>query len=137
MVHDVVYLVGGELVEDGYCYCSVGECCEERYRPVGAVASAEGYLVAFLHTTVLEHDVQFLYLASHVVILQCGSFVVSESIKVPVVDNAFLNQCVKTWYLIHNVICTSIVLYSFLVFWRSLPVVSGRTVSCYMLAVWR
>ena len=90
VVHDVVYLVGGEFMEDGNGYRTIGEGGEEGRGPAGAVAPAEGYLVAALHAAALKHDVQFLYLPRHIVILQRDSLVVGKCIKVPVLDDAFL-----------------------------------------------
>ena len=50
MVNYVVYLIGCEFVEYRYCDCTIGQCSEECYCPVGAVASGKTYLVAFSDT---------------------------------------------------------------------------------------
>ncbi len=98
VVHDVVNLVGHELMQDGHSHGTIGEGGEESHRPVGTVASAKSDLVALCHTRVLEHDVEFLYLSCHIVILQGRSLVVCQCIHVPMVDDALLNQCVKARY---------------------------------------
>ena len=98
VVHDVVNLVGGELVEDRHGYGSVGECGEEGRCPVGRVASAEGNLVTLHDTTVLEHNVELLDLACHIVILQGGPFIVSQRIQVPILGDTLLYKLVKTRY---------------------------------------
>ena len=103
VVHDVVHLVGHELVQDGHGHGAVGERGQEGACPVGAVASAEGYLVALFYAAVLEENVQFLYLACHVVILQGGSLEVGQRVKVPVVYDAFLDDGIKAWYF-HSLI---------------------------------
>ena len=104
VVHDVVNLVGGELVEDGYGNGAIGECGQESHRPTGTITTAKGYLVALHHTAVLEHDVQFLYLPCHVMVLQGCTLVIGQSVKVPMVDDAFFDQRVKAWYRFHIVI---------------------------------
>ena len=90
VVHDVVNLLGHELVQDGNSHGAVGQRSQEGHGPLAAVAAAEGNLVALHHATVLEQNVQFLYLAGHIVELQGGAFVVGECIKVPVIDDALL-----------------------------------------------
>ena len=35
MIHDIVDLIAVELVLDGHCNGSVGECGEKSHRPVG------------------------------------------------------------------------------------------------------
>ena len=57
MVDDVVYVVGLELMQDGYDDGSVGKGGQEGNSPVRAVASAHGYLVAFLYTARFKDDV--------------------------------------------------------------------------------
>lgn len=69
MVHDVVYIVCLELVKDGDDYRTVGQCCEERYAPVGTVAATDGNLIAFLDAACLENDMQLFYFAGYVLIL--------------------------------------------------------------------
>ena len=69
MVHDVVNLVGHELMQDRYGYGTIGERGQEGTGPGRTVAAAEGYLVTLLHTAILKQDVQLLYLARHVMIL--------------------------------------------------------------------
>ena len=91
VVDDVVYLVGRELMEYRHCDGTVGQRGEECHSPVAAVATAQGYLVAFLHSTVLKHDVQLFYLACHIMVLQCLSFIVCQSIAIPIFNDAFLD----------------------------------------------
>ena len=98
VIDDVVNLVGSELVQDRHCYGSVGQSGEECYSPAGAVASAQGYLVAFNYAAAFEHYVQFLYLACHVVILQSGPLKVGQGILVPIGDDALFDKSVKTRY---------------------------------------
>ena len=50
VVDDVVYLLGGELMEYGHCHSPVSECGKESHCPMGGVASAKGNLVATLHS---------------------------------------------------------------------------------------
>ena len=101
VVDDVVDLVGRELVEDGHGHRAIGEDGEEGSSPGRGVASAEGYLVASLHARGLKHDVQFLYLARHIVILQRLAFVVGKRVEIPVVDDTLLDEGVKTRNLFH------------------------------------
>ena len=96
VVDDVVDLVGGELVQDGHGHGTVGDGGEKGACPRRTVAAAEGYLVALGHAAALEEDVELLYLAGHVVILQGGSFVVGECIEVPMVFDALLDERVET-----------------------------------------
>ena len=62
-------LVCLELVKDGDDYRTVGQCCEERYAPVGTVAATDGNLIAFLDAACLENDMQLFYFAGYVLIL--------------------------------------------------------------------
>ena len=57
VVHDVVYLVGGEFMQNGHRHGTVGQGGKEGGGPAGAVAAAQGYLVAAFHTAALKHDV--------------------------------------------------------------------------------
>ena len=95
VVDDVVYLFGGKLMQYWHSHGTIGECGEECHSPMGGVASAECNLVAPLHTRVLEHDMQFLYLACHIVVLQGNAFIISQGIEVPIVYNAFFNYLVE------------------------------------------
>ena len=101
VVDDIMNLVCHELMEDRYGDSSVGQGGKESHSPLTGVTSAEGYLVALYHTTVLKQDVQFFYLTCHVMELQGGSFVVSQCIEVPIVDDALLYKLIKTGYVFH------------------------------------
>ena len=88
VIDDIVNLIGGELMEHRHCHGTVCQRGDECHCPVRAVTPANGYLVAFLHTAVFKHDMQFLYLTRHVLVLQSGSFIVCKGIEIPVVYNA-------------------------------------------------
>ena len=92
VVHDVVDLLGIELVEDGHGDGAEGEGSEEGYGPLAGVAPAEGYLVALLYTAVLEEDMYFLNLSGYIMILQRLALVVCQRITIPIVDDALLDQ---------------------------------------------
>ena len=102
VIHDVVYLVCHELMQDGHGNGSIGQRGQECHSPLTGVSSTKGYLVTFLHTTVLKQYMQFLYLACHVVILQRRPLIVCQRIQIPVVNDALLYQLVKTWVVFHN-----------------------------------
>ena len=53
-----------------------------------------------LHSAAFEHDVQLFYLAGNVVILQRCSLEVGESVIVPVIDNALLNELIEAGYMV-------------------------------------
>ena len=57
VVHDVVYVVGLEFMQNGYDDCSIGQGGEECHAPVRAVASADGYLVSFPDAAGLKDNV--------------------------------------------------------------------------------
>ena len=97
-----MHLFGHELVQDGHGDGPVGERGQESHGPISTVASAECNLVAFHHTAALKHDVEFFNLPGHVMVLQRGSLVVSQRIKVPMVDDALLDQCVETGNVFHR-----------------------------------
>ena len=101
MIDYVVYLFGCELVLHWYGNSAVCQCGEECHSPVAAVASAQGYLVAALHTAVFEHDVEFFDFPCYIVELQCCAFVVGECVLIPKLYYAVLYILVKTWYLLH------------------------------------
>ena len=101
MVHRVVYLVGRELMQDGHADRTVGESGKEGHAPAGAVPAADGNLVATLNTAVLEEDVQLLYFSGNVFVLQGCSLEICQCIKIPMVDDAFLDHGIKTLYLFH------------------------------------
>ena len=67
MVDNIVYLLGIELMEDGHGNGSVGQRCQKGHGPVSRVSSADSYLVALLHVTVLEQDVQLFDFPGYVV----------------------------------------------------------------------
>ncbi len=99
VVHDVVYLLRQKLVEDRHSHGAIGQSGEECHSPVGRVSSAESDLVALLHTAVFKHDVEFLYLAGYVVILQSLATEISQSVKVPVLLDTLLYNLIETWYI--------------------------------------
>ena len=103
VIDDIVNLLRHELVENGHGNSSVGEGSEEGYGPLAAVASAEGYLVAFHDAAVLEQDMQLLDFSCYIMILKGCSLVVGQRIKVPVVDDALLYKFVETGYVFHNI----------------------------------
>ena len=104
VIDDVVNLVAKELMKDGNSHSTVGQGGEESYGPLAGVASAQCNLVTFHHTAVLEQDVQLFNLTCYVVVLQGSTLIVSQCIKIPVVDDALLYQLVKTGYVFHIVI---------------------------------
>ena len=69
MVHDIVYVVCLELVEDRDDYRAVGQRCEERYAPMGAITAADGNFITFLDAACFKNDMQFFYFAGYVLIL--------------------------------------------------------------------
>ena len=76
MVDDIVDLFGLKFVLDGDGYGAIAERGKKHYAPVGTVASAERHLVATFQTYALKHDVDFLYFASHIVILERDALVI-------------------------------------------------------------
>ena len=96
-------LLGDELVEDRYGNGTVGHCRKKSNSPMAHVPATDGYLVARLDIAVLKKDVHLLYLASHVLILESGALIVGKSIKVPMLDDAFLYIRIETWYLLRNI----------------------------------
>ena len=103
VVHNVVNLIGGELVEHGHGHGAVGQRSQKSHSPVGRVAPTKGNAVAAHHTAVFKQNVEFFYLSGHVVILQRGTLVVGNGIEVPVLDDTVLNQLIKTWYFKHDI----------------------------------
>lgn len=69
VVDDVVDVVGLELVQNGDDDCSIGDGGQEGDGPMGAVASADGNLVAGLDACTLQYDVELGYLPGHVFVL--------------------------------------------------------------------
>ena len=75
----------------GHCYGAIAECGQEGDGPAGAVAPAEGYLVALTDAAFVEEDMELLDFPRYVVILQRGSFVVGQGVVVPMFDDALLD----------------------------------------------
>ena len=69
VVDDVMNLLCIEFMENRHCYGTISQRGKERHSPVGTVSAAHGNLVAFLHTTFLKKNMQFLNLTRHVFIL--------------------------------------------------------------------
>ena len=117
VVHDVMHLVGHELMQDGHSHGTIGEHSQIGGGPVGTVASAKGNLVALHHPTVLKHDMQFLNLTCHIMVLQRSSFKIGECIAIPVVDDALLDERVETWYRFHTIgLCCSDIFFDDMLF---------------------
>ena len=102
VVHDVVNLFGQELMQDGNGYSSIGERRQEGHCPMGTVAAAECNLVATFHAAVLKQNMQLLYLARYIVILQGGTLVVGQGILVPMADDALLDDFIQTVHRLGN-----------------------------------
>ena len=94
VVNDVVNLGGMELVEDGDGDSSVGEDAEEGSSPSAEVASAQGYLVAWLDACLFEEDVELLDDAGYVLVLKGEKSVVRHRIHEPMFLNALPDHLV-------------------------------------------
>lgn len=62
MVHEIVDIAGLEFMENWHRNCSVGQCREEADAPVGLISRADGYLVTFHKSALLECDMKFAIL---------------------------------------------------------------------------
>ena len=81
-----------KFVENGHDDGSIGQRSQEGYCPVGGISAADGHPVALFYSRGLHHDVQFLYLASHIMVLECGSFIVCQGIEQPVILDGNLDE---------------------------------------------
>ena len=63
---------------------------------MGTVPSAKGYLVSRFYVAVFKDNVKFLYDSGYIFILKGFSFIVRQSIKIPVVLDALFYLFVKT-----------------------------------------
>ena len=92
MVYDVMNVVGFEFMKDGNGNSSVGERSEKRYRPLGAVFTAEGDFVPFLNACIFEQKMQFCNFSCNIPILQRDSIKIRQSKFLPVLaDGIFKN----------------------------------------------
>ena len=101
VIDDIMDLFGIELMQDGYGNGTVGERGQECNSPLRGVAATKGNFVATLDAAVLEENMDFLDLTGYIMELQGLSLVVCERITIPIVNDAFLYECIKTWYLFH------------------------------------
>ena len=101
MVDDIMYLLSIELMEDRHDDGAIGEGGEIGNSPMGGVTSTNGDAVTFLNSRSLHHDMQFLYLAGYVVILQRRTFIVCQRVEQPVLLNRLNDIGVETWYVVH------------------------------------
>ena len=88
MIYDIVYLFGLKLILYRNYNGSIRNSGQKGYGPLAAISSTNSYLVALLYITVLEQDVELLYLSGYIMILQRCSPVVSEGIQMPMIDDA-------------------------------------------------
>ena len=65
MVHDVVYIVGIEVLQDGHHDAAVGDGCHVGDAPACVVLADDGYLVTPPQLAVLEKQVQTGNLLRH------------------------------------------------------------------------
>ena len=92
MVYDVMNVVGFEFMKDGNGNSSVGERSKKRYRPLGAVFTAEGDFVPFLNACIFEQKMQFCNFSCNIPILQRDSVEIRQSKFLPVLaDGIFKN----------------------------------------------
>ena len=98
MVDDIINLIGRELVQYRHRHSPVSQRGKEGNGPIGTIAAADGNLVTTLYPTVLENNMQLFYLAGYVFILQRYPFIVSQSIEIPIINNASLDVRIETWY---------------------------------------
>ena len=112
VIDNIMNLFGVELMEYGYSNSSVCECGNKSYCPLAGVAPAECNLVTLYDSGVLKQDVEFFYLTRHIVVLQGLSLEIGQCVEIPIVDDGFLKQRIKTWYILH-IIDIGNVLYSF------------------------
>ena len=104
VVNDVVNGLRVELMQYGYCYCTVSgdgkECCT----PTALVLTAQGHFVAGTNATVLEQNVQFFDNASHVLVLQGRDSIVRHRVLVPILLNGVEYKLVKASSGFHIII---------------------------------
>ena len=84
MVHEIVDIAGLEFMENRHRNCSVGQCREEADAPVGLISRADGYLVTFHKTALLECDMKFCDSSCYISVGEILSFVVRQRGTVPV-----------------------------------------------------
>ena len=83
----MVYVIGLELMKDWNNYGTICEGCQACGSPVGTVLAAKCYAVTGLKSGLLKQDVEFGDTACYIAEKQCRTFVVSECLKIPVLDN--------------------------------------------------
>ena len=91
-------LVCSEFMQHRHGNCTVCESCKESHGPTCAVSSAKRYSVTFYYSAVLKQNMQLFYFPCNIFVLQGYSFVICQSIKVPVLDDALLYQRIYAWY---------------------------------------
>ena len=102
VVDDIVYLLGFELVEDGYHDGTIGHCGQKGDSPVCTVASADGNLVSRLNPGRFKQNVKLLNFASHILVLEGHALIVGEGIEIPMINDALLNQTDKVFVMVFH-----------------------------------
>ena len=84
VVHDVVHIVGLELVKNGHNDCAIRQRGEESHSPVRTVTAADSDFIAFLDAARFKNDMQLFYFAGYILVLQGCPFIVGQGVQVPV-----------------------------------------------------
>ena len=87
VIHNTMYIVGLELVQDRHCHGAVGQCSQKSHTPMRTVAAAQSHFVALFQTALFVHQVYFCNLTGNLFVLQRNAFVVSQCVEFPI----FLN----------------------------------------------
>ena len=59
---------------------SIGDGSNECHCPVRTVSATDGDFVSYLHTTVLEHDVELFDFSCHIFVLQGDTFIICKGV---------------------------------------------------------
>lgn len=91
VIYEVMYVVGLEIVENRHCHDAVGNRGNGGDSPVGAVSSAQGYLVARFQSGIFKKQMQFGNFACDVAVLERLSLKVGHGGETPVVADGLLD----------------------------------------------
>ncbi len=73
-----------EFVEQGYRYCTVSQCCEETYSPIGLVPGTDSDFVAFDYTAFFEKQLHTPDAGCYIPVGERRAFEIGKGVPLPV-----------------------------------------------------
>ena len=92
MIHQIVYILRFELMQNRHRHRSVCHCGKETYSPIGLIASTKSNFIPPFKPALRERNVQIFYSLRHFFIFERTALIIRQSLTLPVVLEAIFKS---------------------------------------------